>query len=75
MKSVRKIDGKHVELNIIDGIGMCWQCSSPTIPMMDLKSKGTPECYCPKCHLSYVDDESTLLTKDNHRKVEFKEVK
>lgn len=61
-KSVRLIDGKSVDGLEVGGMLMCGKCSQPTTHMQP-KSGGTVEEYCPKCHLSYVEEDSELVSR------------
>ena len=62
MKSVRMIDGQHVEALVLDGIVTCGKCSQPTLHLEPKTTQnGTIEDYCTKCHLSYVEEDNTLL--------------
>jgi Zn finger protein HypA/HybF involved in hydrogenase expression len=53
--SSRTIDDKQIEAQIIDGMVVCGKCSNPTQLMAP--KHGTKEFYCPKCHLSFTEQE------------------
>ena len=54
--SRRKVEGKEIRAQIIDGIVMCGKCSQPT-QHLQAQSGGTAEEFCAKCHISYIPEE------------------